>query len=200
MSGPFTKLVLATHNEGKVQEFLPMLAPLGVELISAGSLGLPEPEETGATFEENAVLKARGAAEASGLPALADDSGLVIPALDGAPGIHSARMAKEAGGFPAMFDRLERMLAERGAEPGSPAYFIAVLCLALPGGGEQCFEGRVEGRLSFPARGRAGFGYDPIFIPGGHAQTFSEFPPEVKNRLSHRARAVEKFIAAVANR
>ena len=185
------KLVIASHNPGKIVEIGDLLAPYQVEAVGAGALGLAEPEETGSTFEENAELKARLAAEASGLPALADDSGLVVPALGGAPGIYSARWAGPGKDFgPAM----ERVHSELG-DKDRGAHFVAVLALAWPDGHIENFRGEVHGRLTWPPRGTRGFGYDPIFIPDGYDQTFAEIDA-AKHRISHRARAFEKLVAA----
>ena len=189
------KLVLATHNAGKLREISGMLNPLGVEVTSACQLNLPEPEETGTSFVENALIKSRAAAAASGLPALADDSGLVIPRLNGAPGIYSARWADRKN-FDAAFARIQRELAEAGYEPqGVDAHFTCVLSYALPGGEHREFEGQVHGTLTFPPRGLKGFGYDPIFIPRDYSVTFAEMEPAQKDALSHRARAFDKFVA-----
>jgi XTP/dITP diphosphohydrolase len=195
------RLVVATHNPGKVREFDELLGPFGLTPVSAGALGLDEPEETGTTFRDNALLKARAAARASGLVALADDSGLSVEALDGAPGIYSARWAGETKDFAAAMARVERELEARGAAPPWRAAFISVLALAWPGGAEETFAGRVEGTLVFPPRGTAGFGYDPIFLPDGHARTFGEMNSQEKHgipadgslALSHRARAFQKL-------
>ncbi len=184
--------MIATHNAGKLGEIAVLLTPFGIATIGAGALGLPEPEETGATFEANAALKARAAATESGLPALADDSGLVVPALGGAPGIHSARWAGPGKDFAAAMRRVE---AELGAGDRSAA-FVAVLALAWPDGEVACFRGEVLGRLVFPPRGTRGFGYDPIFVPGGDTETFGEMAPEQKHAISHRAAAFAKFSAA----
>lgn len=186
------RLVIASHNQGKVREIAELLAPLGAEVVSAGDLNLPEPEETGVTFAENAELKARTAALASGLPALADDSGLVVPALAGAPGIHSARYAKQAGGFEPAMDKLWRSLPE-GADRS--AYFICALAIAWPDGACDLYEGRVDGRLVWPIRGRNGFGFDPIFQPQGHDLTFGEMEAGAKHAISHRADAFRKLVS-----
>jgi XTP/dITP diphosphohydrolase len=185
------RLVVASHNPGKVVEIEALLAPYGVETVGAAALGLPEPEETGATFEENAALKARAAAEASGVLALADDSGLAVPALGGAPGIYSARWAGPQKDFRAAMARVERELADQDRR----AYFVAVLALAWPDGEMALFRGEAHGRLVFPPRGERGFGYDPIFVPDGYDVTFGEMDPELKHRISHRARAFEKLVA-----
>lgn len=185
------RLVIASHNPGKVAEIDALLAPYGIETIGAGALGLPEPEETGSTFEANAELKAQAAAEASGLPALADDSGLVVPALDGAPGIYSARWAGPAKDFRVAMERVQRELGERDRR----AYFVAVLALAWSDSDIATFRGEVHGRLTWPPRGKRGFGYDPIFVPEGYEETFGEMGPDLKHRISHRARAFEKLVA-----
>lgn len=188
------KLVLASHNKGKLKEFAELLGPLGIEVVSAADLGISEPEETGLTFTANAQLKARHSAMISGEYALSDDSGLVIDALGGAPGIYSARWAGPNKDFREAFSRIRRELKNKNAPLDSPAYFACVLCLCAPDGTCREFEGRVEGRLRFPPKGTKGFGYDPIFIPDGHEKTFAEINPEIKNKMSHRARAFEKFL------
>ena len=190
------RLIVASHNAGKVREIAALLTPLGIEAVGAAALGLAEPEETGDTFVANAALKARAAAEASGEPALADDSGLVVPALDGAPGIYSARWAGPGKDFRVAMDRIERELAEGGHETvGAAAYFVCALSLGWPDGHCETVAGRVDGTLTFPPRGPHGFGYDPIFVPDGHARTFGEMPPEEKQPLTHRARAFEQIAA-----
>lgn len=186
------RLVIASHNKGKLAEIADLLAPCGIETVSAGALGIPEPEETGATFEENAALKARHSAQASGLPALADDSGLVVPALGGAPGIYSARWAGPTRDFRIAMERVRRELG--GRDPA--ARFVAVLALAWPDGPCECFRGEVAGRLTWPPRGERGFGYDPIFVPQGGRLTFGEMDPAEKHAQSHRARAFAKFVAS----
>jgi XTP/dITP diphosphohydrolase len=185
-------LVIASHNPGKVTEIEALLAPYRIAAIGAGALGLPEPEETGATFEENAALKARAAAKASGLPALADDSGLVVPALGGAPGIYSARWAGAAKDFRIAMERVHRELGDGDRA----AHFVAVLAITWPDGDEALFRGEVEGQLTWPPRGERGFGYDPIFVPDGYDWTFGEIDPDLKHRISHRARAFAKLAAA----
>ena len=190
------RLIVASHNAGKVREIAALLDPLGIEALGASALGLAEPEETGDTFIANAVLKARAAAEASDEPALADDSGLVVPALDGAPGIYSARWAGPGKDFRVAMDRIEAELATRGVETiGAAAYFVCALSLGWPDGHCETVEGRVDGTLTFPPRGQHGFGYDPIFVPNGHGRTFGEMPPEEKQPLTHRARAFEQIAA-----
>ncbi len=186
------RLVIASHNPGKVDEIARLLAPFGLATLAAGTLGLPEPEETGDSFEANAALKASAAAKASGLPALADDSGLVVPALGGAPGIHSARWAGPAKDFRVAMERVEKALGDRDRA----ASFVAVLALARPNGGVALYRGEVAGRLVWPPRGDRGFGYDPIFVPDGHGATFGEMEPAAKHRISHRARAFAKLADA----
>jgi XTP/dITP diphosphohydrolase len=190
------RLVIASHNSGKVEEIEALLRPYDVTVIGAGALGLPEPQETGLNFEENAALKAHAAAKASGLVALADDSGLVVPALGGAPGIYSARWAGPTKDFRIAMDRVHRELGEKDRH----AHFVAVLALAWPpnedGGEEALFRGEVYGRLTWPPLGERGFGYDPIFIADGYDQTFGELDPDLKHRISHRARAFAKLVAA----
>jgi XTP/dITP diphosphohydrolase len=189
---PGEKLVIGSHNPGKVVEIGALLAPYRIGAIGAGELGLPEPKETGATFEENAALKAHAAARATGHPALADDSGLVVPALRGAPGIYSARWAGPKKDFRIAMERVHRELGDKNRS----AHFVAVLALAWPDGEEALFRGEVYGRLIWPPRGERGFGYDPIFIPDGNDQTFGEIDPKLKHRISHRARAFAKLVAA----
>ena len=188
-------LVVASHNSGKVREIRELLEPYGIVTKSAAELNLPEPEETGSTFAENAELKARAAAQASGLMALADDSGLAVKALGGAPGIYSARWAGPNKNFSVGFERVRRELDEKSARDFG-AKFVCALALAQPSGDVEIFEGEVHGHLEFPARGDKGFGYDPIFVAGGMTQTFGEIDPAQKHAMSHRARAFEKFIAA----
>jgi XTP/dITP diphosphohydrolase len=198
------KLVIATHNAGKLREISALLAPFGMEPISAGDLGLPEPEETGTTFAENALLKAHASAKVSGLPALADDSGLCVAALGGAPGVYTADWAEKQayeGGpgrdwYMAM-GKVEGKLAELGPEADRSAYFICTLAIAWPDGHEEVFEGRVHGSLSWPPRGTMGFGYDPVFVPTGKSQSFAELDPSEKHAMSHRADAFAKLVSAV---
>ena len=189
-----TELVMATHNPGKVRELGELLAPLGIKAISAGDLGLPEPLEDGDSFAANARIKAAAAAAASGLPALADDSGLVVHALDGAPGIFSARWADAAGGFQTAMERVDRELKALGTADRT-GHFVAALALAWPDGHVEIFEGRVYGTLVWPTRGNNGFGYDPIFVADGHAITFGEMDPAKKHAISHRADAFAKMLA-----
>ena len=193
-----SKLVVATHNPGKVVEINTLIAPYGLEAIAAGALGLPEPDETGTMFASNARIKARAAADAAGLPALADDSGLCIDALDGAPGIFSARWGGTSKDFSAAMERVNRELELRGARLPSDraAHFVSALCLSWPGGEDQVFEGRAFGEVVWPPRGNLGFGYDPIFVPDGYKQTFGELDAATKDRISHRARAFDKFMRA----
>ena len=192
------RLVVASHNPGKVREIADLMTPHGIETVSAASLGLPEPEETGKTFVANAELKALAAAKGSGLPALADDSGLEVEALDGAPGIYSARWAGPDKDFSVGMEKVEQALAEKGAnEPGARrANFTCALSLAWPDGTCETFEGKVFGTLVWPPRGTKGFGYDPIFIADGKTMTFGEMEPDDKHAISHRARAFELFAAA----
>jgi XTP/dITP diphosphohydrolase len=188
-----SQLVVASHNNGKVREIKALLGPHGIEPISAGSLGLPEPEETGATFAANAEIKAHASAKASGHAGLADDSGLCVEALDGAPGIYSARWAGPTKDFRIAMTRIHDELRHKNLST-SPAKFVCALCIALPSGESQVFEGEVQGHLSFPPRGDHGFGYDPIFIADGMEQTFAEIDPAKKHAMSHRAKAFEKLL------
>jgi XTP/dITP diphosphohydrolase len=187
---------VASHNPGKVREIKELLAPFGIVTKGAAELGLPEPEETETTFAGNAALKARAAAKASGLPALADDSGLAVSALDGAPGIYSARWAGETKDFSFAMQRVERELKEKGAKDFS-ARFVCALALVEPGKEPEIFEGEVHGHLVFPPRGTKGFGYDPIFVADGMNETFGEIDPAQKHAMSHRARAFAKLVAAL---
>ena len=199
------RLVIATHNPGKLVEMRGLLAPYGIEATSAGDLKLSEPNETGMTFRDNARIKAEAAARASGLPAFADDFGLAIDALDGAPGIYSARWAGADKDFGRAMNEVENRLQERGATTPERrrAHFISALCVAWPEGDFEEFEGRVDGVLVWPPRGDHGFGYDPMFLPDGHARTFGEMSSEEKHELpprgkglSHRARAFVKLAEA----
>jgi XTP/dITP diphosphohydrolase len=196
------KLVIATHNPGKLAEMRELLAPHGIEAVSAGELGLGEPEETGKTFLANARIKAVAAAQAAKLPAFADDSGLVVDALDGAPGIYSARWAGPNKDFNEAMARIERLLRERGATAPDQraAHFVSALCVAWPDDHLEEVEARADGTLVWPPRGTAGFGYDPMFQPDGHARTFGEMTsiekhglPPLGLGLSHRARAFVKL-------
>jgi XTP/dITP diphosphohydrolase len=186
------RLVLATHNAGKAAEFGALLAPAGWEVVGAGALGLAEPEETAADFVGNARLKAVAAAKASGMRALADDSGLCVAALDGGPGVYSARYA--AGDYAAAF---ERIIAAARARDEWRAWFMCVLCLAAPDGSTACYGGRAGGVIAPAPRGVGGFGYDPIFIPDGYEQSYAELGAEVKGRISHRGRAVAQILAVL---
>jgi XTP/dITP diphosphohydrolase len=193
-----TILVVASHNPGKVREIKALLGPHGIEPVSAADLGLAEPEETGLTFRANAELKARAAADAGGHPALADDSGLWVTALNGDPGIYSARWAGPGKNFSQAMARMERELREKDATDFS-AKFVCALSLAMPPrhereGEMRTFEGEVHGHLTFPPRGALGFGYDPIFIADGESETFGEMEPHRKHAMSHRARAFEKLL------
>jgi XTP/dITP diphosphohydrolase len=188
-------LLVATHNSGKLREIADLLSPFAIATKSAAELHLPEPEESGVTFTENALLKARAAAQASGLVSLADDSGLCVTALDGAPGIYSARWTGPTKEFAFGMSRIENELREKETTDFS-AKFVCVLALVLPDDGTETFEGEVHGRLQFPPRGNKGFGYDPIFVPEGLTQTFGELEPGQKHAMSHRSRAFEKFLAA----
>ena len=187
------RIVVASHNEGKVREFAELFAPFGIACVAAGSLGLSEPEETGKTFAENAKLKAVAAAKASGMLTVADDSGLEVAALHGAPGIHAARWGGPTRDFDLAMERVHRELEASGAADAR-ANFTCALALASPDGTAQVFEGRVFGTLTWPPRGGRGFGYDPIFVPDGYNETFGEMEPALKNRLSHRMRAFEQLM------
>jgi XTP/dITP diphosphohydrolase len=187
------RLVIASHNPGKVSEIGALVAPFGVRVVSVAALGLPVPDETGDSFAANAEIKARAAAAGSGLPALADDSGLCVAALNGAPGIHSADWAGASRDFELAMQRVADAIA--GASDRR-AHFVCALVLAWPDQQIACFEGVVHGRLVWPPRGDRGFGYDPMFVPDGHALTFGEMPPEAKHRISHRADAFRKLVAA----
>lgn len=204
-----TRIVVASHNEGKLAEFADLLAPFGLEAKSAKEFGLPEPEETGTTFEENAYIKAFAAASATGLPAMSDDSGLVVDALGGAPGVYTADWATKPDGtrdFMMAMERTEAALQEAGAT--SPARrtgrFVAVICLCFPDGEAEYYRGEAEGSLVWPPRGARGFGYDPVFLPAGHERTFGEMTAEEKHgwtpgmetATSHRARAFKAFAEA----
>ena len=186
--------MLATHNPGKVREIAALLGPFGMDVVAAGDLGLPEPEETGTTFRANAELKALASATASGLPALADDSGLCVDALDGAPGIYSARWAGASKDFGAAMAKVHDEMTARGG--GDTAHFVCALSLAWPDGHVETFEGRIDGSLVWPPRGTLGFGYDPVFVPEGMTETFGEIDPDAKHAMSHRARAFAQLVAA----
>ena len=204
-----TKIVVASHNDGKLKEFADLMGPFGLEAKSAREYGLPEPEETGTTFEENAYIKAHAAAQATGLPALSDDSGLMIDALQGAPGVYTANWAETPDGtrdFGVAMQRAEVAMQEVGAvDPEQrKGRFVAVICLASPDGDAEYFRGEAEGTLVWPPRGDRGFGYDPVFVPDGHTRTFGEMTAEEKHgwkpgqaeALSHRAKAFQKFARA----
>lgn len=198
------KLVIASHNQGKVREIGALLAPHGMDVISARELGLPEPEETGTTFAENALIKAHAGAEGSDFVALADDSGLCVSALGGAPGVYTADWAEAdvyEGGpgrdwYMAM-GKVEGKLAELGPDADRSAYFACTLALAWPDGHTEVFEGRANGSLTWPPRGKLGFGYDPVFVPAGRDRTFAEIDPDEKHAISHRADAFAKLMKAV---
>jgi XTP/dITP diphosphohydrolase len=204
------RVVIATHNSGKLRELRELLSPYGIEPVSAGELGLTEPEETGTSFRANARIKAQAAADAAKLPAFADDSGLVVDALDGEPGIHSARWAGPNKDFAGAMQEIENLLRVRKADDRR-VHFVSALCVAWPDGHVEEFEGRVDGTLVWPPRGTAGFGYDPIFLPDGHTRTFGEMSAEEKHGLppkgkglSHRAQAflqlAEACLQPVTNR
>jgi len=187
------KLIIASHNPGKVREIDALLAPYGVEVVSAAELGLDEPVEDGATFEANAELKAHAAAQAAGLPALADDSGLAVDALGGAPGIHSARWAGPDKDFAAAMAEVEEKIK---GQDNRRAHFVCVLAMAWPDRHLESFSGAVHGHLEWPPRGERGFGYDPVFVPDGHDITFGEMDPDKKHTISHRAVAFRQLVAA----
>ena len=196
MARQFTesKIVIASHNAGKVSEIADLLEPLGVSIVSAGEAGLPEPEETGKTFIENAELKAKAAASVSGLPALADDSGLSVSALGGAPGIYSARWAGENKDFKNAMKRVADALLMSG-HYDKTAHFHCALSLCWPDGACETFEGILAGELIWPAKGDRGFGYDPMFVPNGYTQSFGEMDPDTKHAMSHRSIAFQKLLS-----
>lgn len=199
MNAP-AEIVIASHNKGKVRELNALVEPLGITLYSATDMNLPEPEETGDTFEANAALKAEAAANACGKPSLADDSGLCVTALGGDPGIYSARWGGDAKDFNLAMEKVRTELTAKGEQPeGAAAYFVCVLALSAPDTNTQFFRGEVHGTLTFPPRGDRGFGYDPIFIPNHpdapKGKSFAEIDPTLKARISHRAQAFEKFLA-----
>jgi XTP/dITP diphosphohydrolase len=203
------RLIIATHNPGKLAEMRQLLAPYGIDAISAGELHLQEPDETGMTFRDNARIKAEAAAKATGFPAFADDSGLVVDALDGAPGIHSARWAGPDKNFRGAMATIEAQLRERGATVPQrrKAHFVSALCVAWPDGYVEDFEAHIDGTLVWPPRGEQGFGYDPMFLPDGHDRTFGEMTSDEKHGLpphgrglSHRARAFLKLAEACLER
>ena len=195
------KLVIATHNPGKLREIAELVEPLGITCVSAAELGLPEPEEIGNTFVDNADLKAREAADLSGLPALADDSGLSVDALHGLPGIFSARWAEDDEGhrdFGRAMERVWREVEAAGPDAGHDAHFVCALSIAWPNDGQtEAFEGKVHGTLVWPPRGDQGFGYDPMFVPIGGEQTFGEMEPAAKHAISHRAQAFARLVKAL---
>lgn len=203
------KLVIASHNAGKVREIRALLEPYGIEPVSAGDLGLPEPEETGTTFRDNALLKAHASASAAGLPALADDSGLEVAALGGRPGVYTADWAERQAfeGEPGKpwagrdwymaMGKVEGLLAEQGPDVDRSACFVCTLALAWPDGHAEVFEGRAQGSLAWPPRGLLGFGYDPVFVPTGKSLTYAEIDPAEKHAISHRADAFAKLVAGV---
>ena len=192
------RLLVATHNHGKLEEIVDLLTPYGVSVVSAGELGLPVPAETEETFVGNARLKALAGARATGLPTLADDSGLSVDALGGAPGVHTADWAETPRGrdFDLAMQRLWDALETTGASAPRRAQFRSTLVLALPAGGDEVFEGVVPGQIVWPKRGNQGHGYDPVFLPDGYTQTFGEMDRWEKNRISHRAMAFNKFVEA----
>ncbi len=194
------KLVIATHNEGKLREIRELLAPYGIECVSAAELDLPEPEETGVTFVDNAELKARASADLSGLPALADDSGLAVDALHGKPGIHSARWGEDEAGnrdFGRAMARVWSEVEAAGPDAGHDAHFVCALSLAWPDGAIESFEGKVHGTLVWPPRGENGHGYDPMFVAAGDTRTFGEIDSAAKHAVSHRAAAFAKLMEAL---
>ena len=203
------RIVVASHNAGKLREFADLIAPFGLEARSAADYNLPEPEETGTTFEENAAIKALAAAKATGLPAMSDDSGLCVDALDGEPGVYTANWAETEDGtrdFSMAMRKVEDRLQAIGAKESAQrtGRFVAVICLAFPDGQVEHYRGEAEGQLVWPPRGQTGFGYDPVFLPDGHDVTFGEMTAEQKHgwkpgdakALSHRARAFQKFATA----
>jgi len=195
------KMVIATQNEGKLREITALLEPYGIECVGAAELDLPDVEETGVSFVDNAELKARAAADLTGLPALADDSGLCVDALGGMPGIFSARWAEECEGGRDFFAAMERVwnaLQACGPRASGDAHFACALAIAWPNDGQaEAFEGRVDGALVWPPRGQRGFGYDPMFVAAGHEETFGEMDPEEKHAISHRAEAFRKLVEAL---
>jgi XTP/dITP diphosphohydrolase len=193
------RLVLASHNKGKLREISALLAPFGIEAVAASEFGLAEPVETEDSFAGNALLKARFAAAGAGLPALSDDSGLCVAALGGEPGVYTADWAETPNGRDWMLamTKVEERLAALGPDVSRAAEFVCMLALVWPDGVEQTFEGRMPGSLVWPPRGELGFGYDPVFVPEGHAQTFAEMDPAEKHAISHRAKAFAKLKAAL---
>ncbi len=193
------KLVIASHNQGKVREIRALLEPFGIEPVSAGELGLEEPEETEDSFAGNALIKAHAAAAGSGLVALADDSGLAVDALGGAPGVYTADWAEtpEGRNWHLAMQKVEDRLVALGPDASRAAQFVCTLAVVWPDGHEELFEGRVGGQLTWPPRGTLGFGYDPVFVPHGHTESFAELSPEVKHAISHRADAFAKLVSAL---
>ena len=193
------KLVIASHNEGKVREITALLAPYGIEPVSAGSLGIPEPVESGTSFAANAELKARFSADLSGMVALADDSGLCVDALNGDPGVYTADWADTPTGrdWSLAMQKVEDALTAKGPEVGRDAHFVCVLSLCWPDGHVESFAGRADGTLTWPPRGKMGFGYDPVFVPLGQTRTFAELDPDEKHAISHRADAFRRLVTAV---
>lgn len=191
-----TSLLIATHNAGKLEEMRGIFGPMGISISGAADHNLPEPEETETTFVGNARIKAHAAAKATGLPALSDDSGIEVEALDGAPGVYTADWAETPNGrdFMMAMEKTNRLLDEKNASHPRHARFCATLVLAWPDGHDEVFEGHIDGSLIWPPRGREGHGYDPIFMPEGHDITFAEMPWSEKNKISHRARAVAKMV------
>lgn len=191
-----SKIVIATHNKGKLEEFAALLRPYGVEAVSAGDLGLPEPAETETSFAGNARIKARAAMRASGLIAVSDDSGLCVDALDGQPGVHTADWAGPDRDWNMAMRLVEEKLLAKGATTPDQrrAQFVCTLCVAWPDGEERIYEGRIPGTLAWPPRGKLGHGYDPVFVPDGETRCFAELAPEEKNRISHRAKALDKLV------
>ena len=192
-------IVVASHNAGKIAEIADLIGPMGFVAKSAAELNFVEPDETGTTFEENAIIKALASAKASGLPALSDDSGLVVDALGGDPGVYTANWAETPTGrdWGLAMQKVEDALATKGPDASRDAHFVCTLALAWPDGHVQWFEGRAEGHLTWPPRGTIGFGYDPVFVPFGHEQTFAELPAEQKAAISHRTAAFKALVAAV---
>jgi XTP/dITP diphosphohydrolase len=191
-----SRIVIATHNKGKLEEFAALLKPYGVEAVSAGDLGLPEPAETETSFAGNARIKARAAMQASGLIAISDDSGLCVDALDGQPGVHTADWAGPDRDWNMAMRLVEEKLQAKGATTPDKrrAQFVCTLCVAWPDGGERIYEGRISGTLAWPPRGKLGHGYDPVFVPDGETRSFAELAPEEKNRISHRAKALDRLV------
>ena len=195
-------LVIASHNKGKLREISKLVSPFGVTTVTAASFGLPEPEETEDTFVGNARIKAHFAARETGLPALSDDSGIMVDALGGAPGVHTADWAETPNGrdFPMAMAKVWNMLEDQNAPEPRTARFCSTLCLAWPDGHDEVFEGKVEGRIVWPMRGDSGFGFDPVFLPAGESETFGEMDPDKKHAMSHRAEAFAKLVAGCFDR